>query len=108
MENSVKERLKQYLKKNNIAQSAFCEAINVGPGYISSMRVSIQPDKLYRIAIKYPSLNIGWLLTGVGEMELLYSSVDEKELIELRAENKLLRELQGLGERKDRGYAEIV
>ncbi|MDR1628044.1 MAG: DUF2971 domain-containing protein [Oscillospiraceae bacterium] len=30
----------------------------------------MQPDKLLSIAIKYPKLNIGWLLTGQGEMEL--------------------------------------
>lgn len=32
------------------------------------MRVSIQPDKLKSIAINFPKLDIGWLLTGEGSM----------------------------------------
>lgn len=32
------------------------------------MRVSIQPDKLKSIAINFPRLDIGWLLTGEGSM----------------------------------------
>ena len=32
------------------------------------MRVSIQPDRLKSIAICFPELNTGWLITGEGEM----------------------------------------
>lgn len=69
MEESVKERLTFYLKNKDIKQSLFCETIGVSQGFISGMRVSIQPDKLKSIAINYPDLNIGWLLTGEGDME---------------------------------------
>jgi hypothetical protein len=58
------------LKKKSIKDSDFCRAIGVSQGYISGMRKSIQPDKLKSIAINYPSLNIGWLMTGVGNMEI--------------------------------------
>lgn len=75
MEETVKERLKLYLKENNISQTSFCAAIGVGTGYISSMRVSIQPDKLHRIAINYPKLNLGWLLTGVGKKGIENSEI---------------------------------
>lgn len=68
VETTVKERLKKYIKYKNLTAKEFCISINVSPGFISGMRESIQPDKLYSIAIKYPDLNIGWLMTSVGSM----------------------------------------
>lgn len=68
MEESVKERLKAYLKYSKIKGGNFCDAIGVSSGFISAMRESIQPDKLKSIAINYPDLNIEWLLIGIGNM----------------------------------------
>ena len=68
MEVSVKERLKLFLKKEGIKDVDFCRIIGVSTGFISGMRVSIQPDKLKSIAINFPRLDIGWLLTGEGSM----------------------------------------
>lgn len=68
MEDTVKERLKYYLKSKNIKANVFCNSIGVSSGFISGMRESIQPDKLKSIAINYPDLDITWLLTGFGEM----------------------------------------
>lgn len=69
MENSVKERLKLFLREYNISGVDFCESIGVSSGFISGMRKSIQPDKLINIMKSYPELNIEWLLTGEGEMD---------------------------------------
>lgn len=68
MKDSVKERLKLYLKESSIKGIDFCNSIGVSSGFIAGMRESIQPDKLKSIAIKYPELNIGWLMTGEGNM----------------------------------------
>lgn len=68
MGNTVKERLKSFLRNENIKATDFCNAIGVSQGYIAGMRESIQPDKLKSIAIKYPNLDLGWLLTGEGDM----------------------------------------
>ena len=65
---SVKERLRIFLKENNIKGTDFCNKIGVSSGFISGMRESIQPDKLKSIATNYPILSIEWLLTGEGEM----------------------------------------
>ncbi len=46
----------------------FSAAIGVSNAYISSIKRSIQPDKLARIQQNYPDLNIEWLVTGRGEM----------------------------------------
>jgi hypothetical protein len=84
MEDTVKERLKLFLKESEIKGIDFCRTIKVSSGFISGMRESIQPDKLKSIAINYPSLNITWLLTGVGEMgtgisKELKLSIDKEE-----------------------------
>lgn len=68
MEMSVKERLKLFLREESIKDTDFCRTIGVSTGFISGMRVSIQPDKLKSIAINFPRLDIGWLLTGEGSM----------------------------------------
>lgn len=73
---SVKERLKEFVKWKKISISAFCESIGVSNAYISSMRVSIQPDKVKSIALSYPELNIDWLLTGNGDMILYGKKVN--------------------------------
>jgi len=65
---SVKERLEAFVKHKKISKSAFCESIGVSNAFISSMRKSMQPDKIESIALIYPDLNTGWLLSGMGEM----------------------------------------
>lgn len=65
---TVKSRLYTYLSKKNIRVGQFCKSIGVSPSFVSSMRKSIQPDKIKSIALLYPDLNTTWLLTGEGEM----------------------------------------
>jgi len=133
MYNSVKERLKSFLKQENIKAVDFCEALGVSSGFISGMRESIQPDKLKSIAIKYPTLDIGWLMTGIGNMikkdsfpinvsesyvpyEKFSNPLEEEvkrlreelkesyiEIGRLQGENRILREQANLGERKVNG-----
>lgn len=74
---SVKERLIQFIKYKNIGQSAFEKFVGLSNGYVNNIRKSIQPDKVQRIALKYPELNTGWLMTGNGEMLNLPNSIDE-------------------------------
>ena len=68
LEDSVKQRLVRFAKYKCKSVRAFEMATNLTVGYINAIRVSIQPDKIQRIASYYPDLNIGWLLTGEGEM----------------------------------------
>lgn len=65
---SVKERLVEYLEYKELNKSQFCRSIGVSSAYISSMVTSIQPDKIERITLNYPDLNITWLLSGEGAM----------------------------------------
>ena len=68
MESTVKQRLIEYLDFKNISKSEFGRRIGVSAAFVGSMRKSIQPDKIKSIAVEFPDLNTGWLLTGEGEM----------------------------------------
>ena len=65
---SVKERIILFIKTKKITSTEFCNTIGVSKAFVSSMRHSLQPDKIKSIALHYPELNISWLLTGDGEM----------------------------------------
>lgn len=52
------------MSKNNISMAEFSRRIGVSSAYITSMRKSIQPDKVERIRKEFPDLDIQWLLTG--------------------------------------------
>lgn len=65
---TVKERIREFIKFKGISERQFCLKIGVSSTYVSSMRISLQPDKLLKIAQAYPELNTTWLITGEGEM----------------------------------------
>lgn len=65
---SVKERLIAYLDYKKVSKSDFGRSIGVSSAYVTSMRKSIDPEKLQSIAKNFPDLNTGWLMTGEGEM----------------------------------------
>lgn len=64
----VKERLTEYLKVKGISKSEFGRRIGVSNAYVSSIRKSIDKDKLQSIALSFPDLNIDWLVYGNGAM----------------------------------------
>ena len=65
---SVKERLITYLKHLNISQSAFEKEVGLSNGYVNNIKQAIQPRTIQRIALRYPNLSTGWLLSGEGSM----------------------------------------
>lgn len=76
---TVKERLIIYLDYKNETKSAFGRKIGVSSAYVTSMRKSIDSDKLKSIALEYPDLNIEWLMTGEGEMLKDCSNFEKNE-----------------------------
>jgi hypothetical protein len=91
---SVKERLISFVKSNKMSIRKFELTCGLSLGYINNIRVSIQPDKISRIASHFPELNTGWLLTGEGEMlrkddTILTPTPPENDFIKfLQEENK--------------------
>ncbi len=74
---SVKERLALFLEEIGVNKSEFGRRIGVSSAFITSMRKSLQPDKVAAIRDKFPELNIDWLLTGEGEMLAASASAGE-------------------------------
>ncbi len=77
MSTTVKERLVEFLEHKGINKSEFGRRIGVSSAFVTSMRKSIQPDKIHAIRQEFPDLNIDWLLTGEGEMLAKKYIVDE-------------------------------
>lgn len=100
MESSVKQRVISFLKYKGINVNRFEKMCNFSTGFVYNMRVSMQPDKAMRIANTFPDINIGWLLTGEGEMikkeklnasENLPDGISTKELFEqIKLLNKIV------------------
>lgn len=65
---AVNQRFIEFAKTKEKSVRAFEIKTGLTVGYVNAIRVSIQPDKIQRIASCYPDLNTGWLLTGEGEM----------------------------------------
>ena len=68
MEDTVQQRLKNYLGYKDISINKFEKSINAATGFVGNMRLSMSPNKIKSIAQIYSDLNIGWLLTGNGDM----------------------------------------
>ena len=68
MSDTIKERLIAYLKYKGVNNSEFGRIIGVSNAYISSIRKSIQPDKVEKISTNFPDLNMSWLIAGDGSM----------------------------------------
>lgn len=65
---TIKERLKLFIRNLGISEREFCRNIGVGSAYIASIKKSIKADKLDAITKRYPELNPIWLMRGTGEM----------------------------------------
>lgn len=65
---TARDRLKAYLSYKKIKDSEFIEAIGASNGYIQSMSKGFGPKYEPVVRQKFPDLNIGWIITGFGEM----------------------------------------
>lgn len=88
---TVKERLIKFIKYKGISTRSFCRAVGVSETYVSSMRSSIQPDKLHNIIAHFPELNPNWLMAGEGSMlrdsmNQLMPPIEKSDLIDASSE----------------------
>jgi hypothetical protein len=85
---TVKERLIKFIKYKKISTREFCREIGVSETYVSSMRMSIQPDKTKIISEKFPELSMTWLFTGDGQMinPLHLPAIDKEKFTHISSE----------------------
>ena len=65
---TVKERLKIFIKYLDIGQGKFEKICGFSNGYINNSKGNFGASKIEDILKKYPELNRVWLMTGEGEM----------------------------------------
>lgn len=65
---TIKERLIEYIKSEEMSICEFERRISAGNGYVSRIKNGIKSERLHEISLKFPRLNIEWLLHGNGEM----------------------------------------
>lgn len=70
MEDSVKQRLKTFIKASGLKVKEFERRIGASNGYVNNISRSIGLDYLNIIGREFPNLNREWLLYNKGEMLL--------------------------------------
>ena len=78
----MNKRLKQLIDYYGISTRQFEQKINVSNGVIAKVLVqntTLRSDVLSKIADSFPDINIGWILTGKGEMFLQKSGNTQEE-----------------------------
>lgn len=78
-------RLKQFLAAENITQAQFADSINVvraSVSHVLSGRNNPSFDFIKAMMMRYPNLNIDWLMFGKGRMYKDSSSVPEPDIPE--------------------------
>lgn len=63
MENTVKQRVKQFIEFNKISVREFERVCGLSNGYINGITQTIMPNKVSVISLHFPNLNTGWLIT---------------------------------------------
>ena len=87
-QNSVKNRLLDFLKYKGISQSKFEQQCGISNGYVNNIRKGIKNEMFdKKIAPNFPELNKAWLLLGEGSMlipqieEVVPEEEDEDDLV---------------------------
>lgn len=68
MEQTVKQRLIEFMRAKKLSQKRFETIAGLSNGYINSLRQAPTATKLQSILSAFPDLNQQWLLTGEGKM----------------------------------------
>ena len=89
--NEVKVRLESYIRYKGVSVREFERNAKLSVGFVRNIRQNISPTKQKAIRSAYPELNVGWLLTGDGEMlidkmpdSVSNSGIKEEESIKQR------------------------
>ena len=77
MGTTVKDRILAFIEYKGISKNKFEVECGLSKRYVSNISQSISPEVSKKISLTYPELNMGWVLTGSGQM--LYEGYEETE-----------------------------
>lgn len=86
MQNTVKERLIDFIKSQNLSQGKFEKLLGFSNGYVNSISKGIGAEKLQRIIGVFPNLNPEWLLSGNGDMMITAAKDTPGDRVEMPRE----------------------
>ena len=92
------ERIKAIIEQKKLSVSEFSKKTDIHEkSMYNYMTGKTEPaiTKIEKIVIAFPDINSHWLLTGMGEMLLEESSVEEKNKIYIKAHNYNAGNMQG-------------
>lgn len=64
----VRERLIEYIDYKNMSKRAFALRIGASGSFVNNISKGIGAEYIGRIKVQFPDLNVGWLLSGDGQM----------------------------------------
>ncbi len=110
MENSVLERIKKVIDNNGCSITFLSKELGIVQTTLNRQikgDVQLSAYTIEAFLHYFPNLSAEWLLRGKGEMLLSDSAplpvkLLDEEIISLRAENAVLREIVGLKRKNDR------
>lgn len=81
IEESSKERIVKYINFKGISKAQFYNDLDIKRGLLDTdkLKATISDTILAKILVVYPDLNIGWLLTGEGEMIISQNKTKTEE-----------------------------
>lgn len=100
----VKNRIKKYCKSKKINVTDFEDSIGASNGYVNSISKSVGLEKLKLMIENYPNMNLKWLFTGAGDMEIsTETKVHDPYVLEIQKKliEKLEEEIKQLKKEKE-------
>lgn len=88
MEQTVKERLIEFLKYKGYSQGRLEKELGWSNGYINSVRNNMGSQKLQTLLGKFPDLSQNWLINGYGEMIKPEIELGEDGKIHIKKEDR--------------------
>lgn len=77
---TLKDRVKEYCNSKKMPVSKFERLSGLANGYFNRVQHSPSQDKLDSISKNFPDLNINWLITGRGNMEVDGTQISEMDV----------------------------
>lgn len=105
MKMSVKDRLIEFIRYNNLSQASFERRVGLSNGFVNNIGDTIRQVSIDKIKKEFPQINVNWLLVGVGAMigECTAENGEETEALkkEIAQLKKKLKEAEETIAQKD-------